>query len=399
MLEDYAFTWKRWRDVRDRLEKITMDEAERLREIDLLAFQVREIEEVDPHEGEMEALLKERKRMQNREELFINVREAYASIVGGEGEGGVLDAIGYAEAAISRAAGLDEDLQQWCLQLRETQEAIAAIGTLLRVYAEGLDFQPGQLEAVEARLRVLGDLTRKYGSATAEILEHLERARLRLEELSNLEKSQDDARQEAARLEAELAGAADTLSASRKTLAEKLTRETNKELKDMNMAGMRFRVELERTAEYAKSGRDVVEFTISPGKGLPFRPLGRIASGGELSRIMLALKIALARADAVPTLVFDEVDSGIGGVTADILAVKLSRIGDFHQVFSVTHLPQIAALSNRHMSVRKNPEAKGVSTAVELLEAEGRVDELVRMLGGDQATARKHALSMLRKKG
>jgi DNA repair protein RecN (Recombination protein N) len=160
---------------------------------------------------------------------------------------------------------------------------------------------------------------------------------------------------------------------------------------------MRFRAEVREAGDFTERGKDVVEFKVSPGKGLPYRPVARIASGGELSRIMLALKLSLAQADAVPTLVFDEVDAGIGGNTADVLAGKLSRISRLHQVFSITHLPQIAACSDQHMSVAKRETPRGMVTDVEVLEGDRRVDELVRMLGGDENTARKHAISLLKR--
>jgi len=398
LIKNYRLLWEGWKKAKENLEKINMDEAERLRGIDLLAFQVREIEAVRPLEGEMEELLKDRKRMQNREELYNTVREAYAIVAGEEGEGGVLDSLGLSEATIAKAAALDEDLKEWMLRLREAQDQLTEIAHPMRSYVDSLEFEPGRLEEVESRLRALGDLARKYGPETNEVLAHLERSRARLEELRNLDQAQDKAKEEATRLEAEIGEAARSLTESRKALAGKLTRETNKELKDMNMVGMSFQVELMEAAGFLSSGRDIVEFKVSPGKDMPFRPLGRIASGGELSRIMLALKLALARADAVPTLVFDEVDSGIGGATADILASKLSLIGNYHQVFSITHLPQIAALSDRHLSIRKDTRPKGISTSVEVLEDDSRVDELVRMLGGDKTTAREHALAMLKNK-
>lgn len=177
-----------------------------------------------------------------------------------------------------------------------------------------------------------------------------------------------------------------------------LTRETNRELAELNMAGMRFRVRVENAGDLTERGRDLVEFEVTPGRDMPYRPLARIASGGELSRITLALKLALARADAVPTLVFDEIDAGIGGTTADVLAEKLSRISRFHQVFSVTHLPQIAAFSDVHLAVSKRQMRDGVYTEVGRLEGEERVEELVRMLGGDRKTAREHAVSMLERR-
>jgi len=398
LLQSYRGLYMEWREGCDRLAKSSMDEAERLREIDLLHFQVREIEAVQPAEGEMEELLKERKRMQNREELFTAVRDAHVSIAGeGEGEG-TLDRLGAAEAALEKASSLDDDLAPWSERLREAQGQLADLAHELRLYAESLDFEPGRLEEVELRLRALSELARKYGRDTALILEHLERSRLRLVELEDLDVRREGLQVKVDKAEAVLREAAATLTASRKDLAGRLTRETNRELKELNMAGMRFQVELGEAGDFGEWGDDDVEFKVSPGKGLAYRPVARIASGGELSRIMLALKLSLARADAVPTLVFDEVDAGIGGATADVLAEKLSRISSYHQVFAITHLPQIAARSDQHLAVAKRETTGGIVTEVAFLDGVQRIEELVRMLGGDETTARKHAESMLKKR-
>ncbi|RJP31279.1 MAG: DNA repair protein RecN [Actinobacteria bacterium] len=398
MLRTYRALYGAWRDARERLARASMDEAERLREIDLLRFQVREIEEAQPLEGEMEELLKERKRMQNREELFTAARAAYELIVGeGEGEGAT-DRLGGAEAVLERALPLDDDLAPWAERLRDVQGQLVDLAHEMRDYAETLDFEPGRLEEVELRLRVLSELARKYGRDTTLILKHLERSRLRLEELENLDSQREVLKADEKHKGAALRKAAAGLTASRQDLATRLARETNRELDELNMAGMRFQVEVGKAEDFGEWGGDDVEFTVSPGKGLPYRPIARIASGGELSRIMLALKLALARADAVATLVFDEVDAGIGGATADVLAEKLSRISRYHQVFSITHLPQIAAFSDSHMSVSKCETPEGIVTEVESLAGGRKVDELVRMLGGDESTARKHAQSMLKKR-
>lgn len=398
MLEDYRDIWRSWREARERLEKASMDEAERLREIDLLRFQVKEIEAARPQEGEMEELLRERKRMQNREELFTAAKTAHVLITGDEGGEGTLDRLGAAEAALERASALDGDLGNWSGRLREAQEQMSDISLELHSYMESLEFEPGRLEEVEGRLRVLGDLANKYGQDTEQILEHLEGSKHRLEELEHLDEKREELAGEVASLERELTGAAAKVSESRAALSKKLTRETNRELKELNMAGMRFKVDFGVAEEFAEEGKDAVEFKVSPGKSLPYRPIARIASGGELSRIMLALKLSLARADAVPTLVFDEVDAGIGGVTADVLAEKLSRIAQYHQVFSITHLPQIAAYSDHHMSVAKYETSKGIVTEVVILEGDRQVEELVRMLGGEETTAQKHALALLKNK-
>jgi DNA repair protein RecN (Recombination protein N) len=395
-LRGYRALWAEWRAAVEELEKASLNEAERLREIDLLRFQVREIEAVNPVEGEMEELLKERKRMQNREELFTATRDAY-EILTGEEEG-ILDRLGAAEALLDRASSLDEELRGWSSRLREAQGTLSELSYEIRPYTESLDFEPGRQEEVESRLHALGDLARKYGRDTGEILGHFAKAKVKLMELENLDITRVQMETEVASLEGTLREEAAKLTASRKTLAEKLTRETNRELKELNMAGMRLRVEIDDVESFTEGGRDVVEFKISPGKNLPYRSISSIASGGELSRIMLSVKLSLANADAVPTLVFDEVDAGIGGSTADILAEKLEKISRFHQVFSITHLPQIAAFSDLHMSVTKCETSKGIKTHVQLLENENRVEELARMLGGDESTAREHALSLMKRK-
>lgn len=397
-LRAFGGLYARWNLAREGYRRACMDEAERLREMDLLRYQVREIEMADLREGEMEELLRERKRMQNREELFRAARDAYRKLAGGEEGEGTLDLLGEAAAFLRKAASVDDELSSRAGSIEEVQGVLSDIAHELRAYLDALDFQPGRLEEVEARLRDLSDLARKYGAKTGEILKYREWAEARLRELESLDEKREGLRSEVEALQAELEEASQALSASRHLLAEKLASVTNRELSELNMGGVRFRVRVDAGEEFSATGRDEVAFEISPGRGLPFRPVARIASGGELSRITLALKLALAKADSVPTLVFDEIDAGIGGATADVLAEKLSRISRYHQVFSITHLPQIAAFSDVHLSVSKRQSKKGVITEVRQLDGEERLLELVRMLGGEEMTARQHALAMLERK-
>ncbi|MBC7247715.1 MAG: DNA repair protein RecN [Actinobacteria bacterium] len=394
-LRVYRALHARWHAAREGYLQAGMDEAERLREIDLLRYQVREIEAAGIREGEMEELLRERKRMQNREELFVAVRDAHRRLAGGEDGEGALDLLGEAESLLRKAAALDEELTARAGGVWEAQGVLSDIAHELHAYLDALAFEPSRLEEVEARLHELSRLARKYGERSGDILAYLERAKERLEELEGSEEKREALRREEEALRRELEEASSALSASRRALADELAKVTNRELSELNMGGVRFRVRVEEEEEFSVAGRDAVSFEISPGKDLPFRPVARIASGGELSRITLALKLALARADAVPTLVFDEIDAGIGGETADVLAEKLSRISRYHQVFTITHLPQIAAVSDVHLSVSKRQSRKGMVTEVRQLEGEERLRELVRMLGGDESTARQHALSML----
>lgn len=398
LLASYRDRYVEWRRVKAELESASMGEAERLREIDQLRFQVKEIEAADPRPGELEELLRERKRMQNREELFNAVRESHSLIAGGGEEEGAVDLVGAAETSLERASSLDDDLSAWACRLRGAQGQLSDLAHEMRAFIETLDFEPGRLEEVEQRLRVLSDLARKYGRDSDMILEHLEKGRRRLADLEGMDTKREELREEEENSRRELEAVAAELTASRQEVAAELVRAVNGELSELNMAGMRFEVVVGETEDFGERGRDAVEFKVSPGKGLPSRPIARIASGGELSRIMLALKLSLARADDVPTLVFDEVDAGIGGNTADVLAVKLSRISEYHQVFSITHLPQIAAFADIHVAVSKRETDGGIETLVERLEGAEREGELARMLGGSETTALRHARSMLKKK-
>jgi DNA repair protein RecN (Recombination protein N) len=396
LLRDYREQYRRWRTARDTLARLAVAEEERFREMDLLRYQIREIEKVGPREGELEELALERRRMQGREELFSAVSGAY-DLVYGVDSTGVLDALGEAAALLERVSPLDGTPARWGRDLLELQERLAETCREMRDYLDGLEFQPERVEEVERRYHQLSELARKYGRDTASILEFLEAARRRLEELENLDMAREGLEGEVRELEQGLEDLAQRLGESRRCLATRLEEEVNRELSELRMGGVRFRVEVRRREGWAETGAEDVEFMISPGRNMPFRPVARIASGGELARITLALKLALARADFVPTLVFDEIDAGIGGETADVLAEKLHRVASYHQVFVVTHLPQVAAMAGRHFLVTKMAGRGSPSTSVKALRGDERLEELSRMLGGGRDTAREHALSLLRR--
>ncbi len=396
LLQSYRELYHRWKSLRERLHRLAMDEEERFREMDLLRYQIGEIEDVDPKEGELEELARERRMMQGREELFSAVSGAYGLVYGDE-SAGVMDGLGEAASLLEKVAGLDEAPAQWGRSLLEVQEQLGEICRGMRDYLEALDFEPDRVEEVERRYRQLSELARKYGRDTASILEFLDGARRRLEELENWDMAREDMEGELKELETSLEEISQRLSESRRELASTLEEEVNRELSELRMGGVSFRVDIRPREEWSESGREEVEFMISPGKNLPYRPVARIASGGELARITLALKLSLARADSVPTLVFDEIDAGIGGETADVLADKLHRVASYHQVFVVTHLPQVAAMANRHFMASKDFKKGSPLTSVRALDREERLEELCRMLGGERETAREHATSLLRR--
>lgn len=387
--------FRRWSAVRRDLEELRQSEGERERQMELLGFQVRELESTDEQEGEYNSLLLERRRLQNAELLCAQASEACALIGGDENMSGAADAAAHASLLASKIAQLDPSLADEAaaledvgLRLREAARAFAA-------YRDGIHFDRQKMEELESRLRLLGELRRKYGADYEEILDFLKKARDRLSLFENHQARLDYLQRQAEELEAGLHTEAGELAPRRRELAQNLSRDVNAELEDLNMGGMSFRAGVEDASTLLETGVDVVEFTVSPAPGEPYRPMAKIASGGELSRIMLALKIVLAGADKIPVLVFDEVDSGIGGVTSGVLGRKLSRLSLYHQVFCVTHLAQIASFADRQFHVFKEPRNGATVTRVRSLQGEERLDEISRMLGGDSQVAREHARELM----
>lgn len=391
----YRELFRRWSAVRCDWEDLRQSEGERERQLDLLGFQVRELEAADEQEGEYDALLLERRRLQNAELLHAQVSEACALIAGDENLPGAADATAHASLLASKIAQLDPSLADEAAALEDAGLRLREAARAFATYRDGIHFDQQLLEEVESRLRLLGELRRKYGADYREIQDFLEKARERLALFENHRVHLDGLKREAAGLEAELRAVAKELSSRRRELAEGLSQAVDEELADLNMGGVSFRAAVEEAGALLKSGEDVVEFTVASAPGEPHRPMAKIASGGELSRIMLALKIVLAGADRVPVLVFDEVDSGIGGITSAVLGRKLARLSRYHQVFCVTHLAQIASYADRQFRVFKEPRNGTTVTGVRSLQGEERLDEISRMLGGDSLAAHEHARELM----
>jgi DNA repair protein RecN (Recombination protein N) len=277
----------------------------------------------------------------------------------------------------------------------------------VRDYRERIEFNPRRLVQIEERLDLIRRLQRKYGDTVAEILAYARRARQELETLTHAEERLAVLEEEAERLLREIGELGEALSRRRQEAADRLAREVEAQLADLRMAGARFAVALERTPDeegaYANGARwafdatglDRVTFLIAPNVGEGLRPLARIASGGETSRLMLALKVALARADPVPTLIFDEIDQGIGGRVGAVVGEKLWRLARHHQVLCVTHLPQLAGFGDAHFKVEKQVAGERTVARVQRLEGEARVAELAQMLGGTGRAAMQSAREIL----
>ncbi|MEA2383951.1 MAG: repair protein RecN [Solirubrobacteraceae bacterium] len=392
----FAEVYARARSLEASLGELRDRAGARERELDLLEYELGEIEAAAPDEAEEAALLAARERLRHVEALRAAALAAAEAVMSSDGEGGagVLLAAGGAglEGVAGVDAGLDALSERWRALAYEADDLAAE----LRRYAEGLEAEPGALDAAEERLAVLERLKRKHGGTIAAVLAHAEECRVRRDELAGADVALEQA---TAALEAarhELASRADDLRAARAAAAPRLAAAVRKRLADLAMAGASFEIAL-RARDPGPLGADAVEFLIAPNAGVPAGPLRDIASGGELSRVMLAL-MGAANARGTAALVFDEVDAGIGGLTARAVGAQLRALAEGRQVVCITHLPQIASLAARHYSIAKDPKADPARTTVTPLEGSAVVAELVRMLGADadDVAARRHPRELLK---
>jgi DNA repair protein RecN (Recombination protein N) len=396
LLASYREAYRRWREALGDLEKSSVDEKRRLEEMEEMRSVISAIEKVSPRRGELEELERRLRAAREHENLFRLVNEALERLEPAEADGAV-DRLASAQALLKKAAGIDSRLDQQSESLEEAWNRLSDTVREIRSYREEMSCGPEDIDAMEGRLFALRELYRKHGGGWDEVSGALEKARARLEELEGYNVRMDKLKEAVDERMEGMKQLAESLSSSRETLADRLKRAVASELADLGMEGYRFEVRVDRRAEFSESGRDKAEMLISPAQGEGMMPIARTASGGELARLMLALKMALARADQVPTLIFDEVDAGIGGMTAERIGEKLAALSGFHQVICVTHLPQIAARADRQLRIYKRSAGERTSTEIEPLDGEGREREITRMLGGSEETARRHARELIRR--
>lgn len=368
----------------ERVRKMGRATSERL---DEAAFVLRRINEVDPHEGELEELESQLPRVEHGEALMsaaLGARELLSA------DDGATDALGGAIRALEEAARFDERLRSWAATLESSLIDIEDVASELRDYAEEVDFDPEELDRVQSRLAALEGLRRSYGPRMADVLRRRDEAREIVAAASDGGELVRRAESELRLRESELSAAADALDAVRAAAAPRLGAAVSEQMSLLEMGGAALEVSVERLprSEWGRGGPSRVEFLYRPGTGLTPRPLRRIASGGEVSRVMLACKVVLGEADACETLVFDEVDAGVGGATAVALASVLARLAQTHQVIVVTHLAQVAVAADRHYLVEKHATEGDVpETRLTLIDGERRVEEVARMLSGDTGSA------------
>jgi DNA repair protein RecN (Recombination protein N) len=379
------------------LARIRDREGARERDLDILRYELEEIEAAQPDATEEAELAPERERLRYAESLRGAASEALAA-VSGDGDGGASEAMGSAESALTAQEGVDATLDKLAEAARGLRVELQELAGELRGYAEGIEAEPGRLEQVEERLDVLDRLKRKHGGTIESVLAHAEHCRTEIETIEGAEEATD-------RLEAELAKAqrkrtdlAAQLSEVRAKSARRLQKSVAAELDQLAMSGAKLEVNLEPYPEgFGALGQERVTFQVATNPGMPVSPLRDAASGGELSRVMLALAGQGARGGAA-TYVFDEIDAGIGGNTAKAVGERLRALGEERQVLCITHLPQVASMAETHFRIEKSV-AGGESTArVERVDGEGLVAEIVRMLGGSDGdeAADRHARELLR---
>lgn len=383
-------------------------ELERVRELgratgerlDEAAFVLRRIDEVDPREGELEEIEAQLPRVEHGEALMAAAAGARELL---SGDAGACDALADAVRALEEASRFDESLGRWAKALEIALIDVEDVSGELRDYADEVDFDPEELERLQARLAALEGLRRAYGPRMADVLARREEAREVVAAAGDGGELERRAERELRRREGELAEAADALDAVRAEAAPRLAAAVTEQMASLEMGSASLEVEQGRLprAEWGRRGPSRVEFLYRPGAGLTARPLRRIASGGEVSRVMLALKVVLGEADDCETLVFDEVDAGVGGATAVALAGVLARLAQTHQVIVVTHLAQVAVAAEKHYLVRKSAGEGGVpETSLVEITGEDRVAEVARMLSGDTGEAsRDLAREMLASRG
>lgn len=392
LLASYRASYARLRSLRGEREKIEGAAIGPMtRELELLAHEIEELEAAAPQAGELEELETQASRLRHAAELWEYATRAAGSISTGEqAPVTARDLLTQASADLARMASLDASLGP--LAERSESQALEAEDLAVEIerYRDGLDTDPSRLAEVERRLSVLRELCRKYGGSIASAVDYLESARTRLEELSSVDERRAVIEEEIETATSECAERAAALSASRSEAAGSLARDVMAQMRGLGLVNAAVEVDVraaknthgeEEGATLGPSGSDEVEFLFAPDGREPARPLRKIASGGEMSRVMLALKIVLAEADRLPVLIFDEVDAGIGGETAATVGEKLYELTRYHQVFCVTHLPQIASFADSQYAVSKDSDDGAATTnVVRLAEAE-RVSEICRMLG------------------
>lgn len=396
-LEDYREKYKKYKALKKQLNEANSDESARLHEIDLLTYQTTELFNADVQPDEIEQLENERIILMNSEKIFTLLNDSRELLDGDERTAGGIEAVESAMNYIQRAASLNADYESISESITDVYYNLRDCIESISDAADSVESDPQRLEEIDERLDLLNRLTRKYGCECNELPSLAEKMQTRLEELLSYDKNRDQLEADYKEAENNALVAAQKLSEIRKKTAKVFSERVREEMSFLNMPNVQIVTQFENTDFYEK-GTDKVEFLISANPGEPPRPVEKIASGGELSRMMLAIKTVLASTEDIDTLIFDEVDTGISGSAAQKVGLKLKEVSKSSQVLCVTHQAQLAALADAHYLISKQVEDGRTFTQVKLLDFDGRKHELARIIGGVNITdaALAHAESMLK---
>ena len=383
--KEYKSIYDEYSEVKKALSVLTenKDDMQIQREIDLLKFQINEIESANLSNDEYEELLKQRDVYRNSEKIYSNLNSAYQNLY--DGSVNSVDLVGNAVKELSLISQYDKTLSDYNNDIERIMYELQDISREIRNYKENIDFEPYELEQIELRVDEINNLRRKYGDSIEDIFNYYEKMKSRLEEILNRDEKVEELKLEIIRLEKTLKNKADELTKARKEVALRLEEVLLVELKSLNMKNVVFKVNFEETV-FNMKGQDDIEFMISFNLGEDIKPIYKVASGGEMSRFMLAFKTILADIDQIDTLVFDEIDTGISGIAAQIVGEKLSKIGKKKQVMCITHLPQIAANGHTHYRIEKNTSNNRTYTNIKELTFDERIDEIARLIAGNNIT-------------
>ncbi|AKL95309.1 DNA repair protein RecN [Clostridium aceticum] len=393
---------KKYLSLQKKLGSFCYDEMERERKIDLLKFQIEEIDNAELKVGEEEDLLQQKNLLGNSEKIYTTLATIYEDFYNSTIQPSVLDHISKNVKSLQSVSLLDEDLNHFYTTLEDLQYRLQDMMMEVRNYKDRIDFQPETLQEIEKRLDLLNNLKRKYGVSIKEVLDYREKIQQELDDYTHSEEKVEIIKKEIQKEKKELEDLSLEVSILRKNAARSFEEELIKILQSLNMKKVSFSVKITQPIDadggykLTSKGIDKVEFMLSSNAGEPLKPLSKVASGGEMSRVMLGLKTILAHVDGIPTLIFDEIDTGISGITAQTVGEKLYHISKKRQVICITHLPQIAAMADTHFLIEKETTKNTTITQINKLDEEKRLYELGRLLGGEiTEITLKHAEEMI----
>lgn len=378
-LSSYRETYEKLKSAKRKIEELSTGEREKAERADLLRFQTEEINKAELVEGEEEELISQREEILNAEKISSSTKNAYNTLYGSD-YGSVYDMLSSAIGELSDITGYSSAIENAYSALEEAKYSIEDVAREIRDYGDNVEFDKEALDSVEQRLDLINNLKRKYGGDVSKILEYCRRAEAELSEISDIDGSIEKLKKEEKELSSALDNLSQILSDTRQKAAEVINEKITLALHELNMEQARFMVDIAK-CEPTPKGEDQVQFMICTNGGEPMKPLAKIASGGELSRTMLALKSILS--DDVDTMIFDEIDTGVSGVAAKKIAVKLFEISNSKQVLCITHLPQLASMCDVHFLIEKHADEEMAKTTVTRLDSSARASEVARLSGGD----------------